>query len=253
MSANQTNDTSSDPTGNPSDSTPRPRRREILASMALGLAGAPVGSGNLRLAKEEAKQLIAVWRKVRDAERDRCCEDRSERRASELREVAAARAAGLAVRSILGLHGMDEPPVVAIQDGAMFIVTGDARCQRNRPALRRSQGCLRSPVQIPSYDALRFGSGDRGDPVGDGGPALAGRGQGCLTAKNVGIFTIDRAARRIPGGSLPRRITTNDRGRTRWLGEPIPTAPRFDQRAGRIAKRKLYERPLISGESSSIL
>ena len=93
---------------------------------ALGLAGVPTGGGNLGAAKAEARRLVAVWRKVRAAERGRYCEDQSERFDSHLRERAAARAAGLAIRGLLGLHGMEEPPVVAILDGTMFRVTGNA-------------------------------------------------------------------------------------------------------------------------------
>jgi hypothetical protein len=122
----------SDPTGNPSDETPKPdvtpkpRRRDILAGMAFGLAGVPGAPDDRSPAVAEARRLIAVWRKVRDAERDRCCEDQPEEFDSHLRERAATRAAGLAIRRTLGLHGLHEPTVVAVLDGAVFVVTGDA-------------------------------------------------------------------------------------------------------------------------------
>jgi hypothetical protein len=110
----------------PSDVTPKPSRRDMLAGMAFGIAGVPAMRDDRNTAVAEARRLIAVWRKVRDAERDRCCEDQPEEFDSHLRERAATRAAGLAIRRTLGLHGLHEPTVVAVLDGAVFVVTGDA-------------------------------------------------------------------------------------------------------------------------------
>jgi hypothetical protein len=68
MSANQnqTNNTSSDPTGNPSDPTPKPRRRDILASMALGLVGLPMAPIRDPAKAAEARRLIDAWRQLKE-------------------------------------------------------------------------------------------------------------------------------------------------------------------------------------------
>jgi hypothetical protein len=109
MSENEMNNTSYDPTGDPSDPTPKPRRRDILASMALGLAGLPMAP--VRQARSaEARRLIDAWRQLKEDNDDNFMIEEAEG------------AAGCAICEFLGLDLRTQERFAVEYAGRLLVV-----------------------------------------------------------------------------------------------------------------------------------